>query len=84
MTEVSDIRSCQNWVIHHTLPSLSPELPSAAMSEITIWRIQFLNNRWKFGVLFAGVIKLIIADLFVGAHQFILSLHTQFTRLQHF
>ena len=63
-----------------TLSSLSVELllsflSSAAMSEKTIWRIQFLNNRWKFGTLFAGDIKLITADLFVGANQFILSLH---------
>ena len=30
---------------------------------------------WKFGALFAGDIKLITTDLFLGAHQFILSLH---------
>ena len=34
-----------------------------------------MNNPWKFGALFAGDIKLITADLFVGTHQFILSLH---------
>ena len=56
---------------------------STAMSEITIWRIQFLmNNRWEFGALIAGDIELRTADLFVGAHQFILSLHRgRFTRL---
>ena len=32
----------------------------------------FLNNTWKFVALFAGDIKLITVDLFVGAHQFIL------------
>ena len=41
---------------------------STAMSEITTsrkwWRIQFfMNNRWKFGALFVGGIKLITADL---------------------
>ena len=34
-----------------------------------------MNNRWKFGALLAGDIKLITVYLFVGAHQFILSLH---------
>ena len=38
--------------------------------------VQFLmNNRWKFGAFFAGDIILITADLFVGAYQFLLSLH---------
>ena len=56
------------------------------MSEMTIWRIQFLmNNRWKFGALFADDIKLKTTDLFLGAYQFVLSLHRSlFTRLQHF
>ena len=34
-----------------------------------------MNNRCKFCALLAVDIKLITADLFVGAHQFILSLH---------
>lgn len=40
-----------------------------------------MNNRWKFGVLFAGYIKLIIAEFNVCGRT---SIHTEFTHLQYF